>query len=399
MSNNDTTTSDGRHYWFMVTYLVLTSALGSFVNDMFTPALPAMCRFFHTSIPTVQMGLTMGMIGLGLGQIILGPLSDHIGRKPVMYGSLGLFVVAATVSVFSPTITFFVWCRLFQGLGASGCYFLSKAMPTDLYTGRPLAKLMALIGAINGIAPASAPVLGGITADAYGWKGIFVVLALFGLAVFLLTFLVKESLAPDRRSTAGVMKSIENYLTLLKNWPFMVHVTFKGVALGFLFAYISAAPFILQTHYGMSQTHYGFVIGFNAVFVAAGSMAAMKFKPFKKAGSIGAVLVATGTIGQAIALYTVKDIWLFEIFMWTILLGLGLIFTTTNTLAMNEGRTQAGEASAVIGVAGYIVGAIVSPLVGMGNVLHSTALTFVVLGLLVSISAVASSKLSPDLDK
>ena len=108
-----------KYYGFLVMFLVVLSALGSFVNDMYTPALPAMCRFFGCSVPMGQMGLTMGMIGLAVGQLILGPMSDHYGRKPVLIGAMAMFIAAAIVSVFSPTIEFFVICRLFQGIGAS----------------------------------------------------------------------------------------------------------------------------------------------------------------------------------------------------------------------------------------------------------------------------------------
>ena len=176
-----------RYYTFLVGYLVCLSALGSFVNDMYSPALPAMVKFFHCSVPTGQMGLTMGMTGLGLGQIILGPVSDHYGRRPVLMVSLSLFIVSAIVSVFSPTIHTFNLCRLFQGMGASGGYFLARTIPADVYSGRPLARLMALIGAINGIAPASAPVIGGVTADQWGWKGVFVVLAVFAAIILALS--------------------------------------------------------------------------------------------------------------------------------------------------------------------------------------------------------------------
>lgn len=385
-------------YWFFVTFMVLLSTLGSFVNDMFTPALPAMCRFFHTSIPTVQLGLTLGMAGLAVGQLILGPMSDHYGRKPILIGALALFIVAAVVSVFSPSINFFIGCRFFQGVGASGGYLLARTMPADLYSGRPLAKIMALIGAINGVAPASAPVLGGVTADAYGWRGIFVVLAILGALVLVLTLFAKETLPPSRRTKGSVWDSFKDYRDLLRAKNFMIHVAFKGVALGLLFAYIAAAPFILQTHYGMSQTVYGLVIGANSLFVVAGASIAVRFKPLKKAATVGALLILVGCIGQGVALWTVKSLVLFEVCMGVILLGLGLVFTTTNTLAMNEGRRSAGEASALLGVAGYIVGGIASPLVGLGNVLHSTAIAFVVLAVSIAVSAYFSMKIAPDLD-
>jgi len=161
------------NYPFLVFFLVTVSALGSFVNDMYTPALPAMCRFFGCQVSVAQLGLTMGMVGLGLGQILLGPISDRYGRKPVLIGSVILFIVAAVASIFSPNIHVFNISRLFQGLGASGGYFLARTIPADLYSGRALARLMAITGAINGVAPASAPVIGGVTADASGMERCF----------------------------------------------------------------------------------------------------------------------------------------------------------------------------------------------------------------------------------
>lgn len=388
-----------RYYAFLVAYLVCLSALGSFVNDMYSPALPAMVKFFHCSIPTGQMGLTMGMIGLALGQIILGPVSDHYGRRPVLTASLSLFIVSAIVSVFSPTIHVFNLCRLFQGMGAAGGYFLARTIPADVYSGRSLARLMALIGAINGIAPASAPVIGGVTADHWGWKGVFLVLAAFALIITTLSPALKESLSQDMRSRGSILRSFGGYRHLIANRRFMTHVCFKGSALGLLFAYISSAPFILQTHYGLSQTVYGLVIGFNALFVVAGSMLALRFHPLKKAAVTGAGLLAAGIAAQAIALWHIHSLWMFETCMCVSLLGLGLIFSTTNTLAMNEGREHAGEASAVLGVAGYAVGAVASPLVGIGNILHSTAIVFVALAVLTGAFALLTRRMPPDLDQ
>ena len=390
---------DHKYYWFLVIYLVGLSALGSFANDMYSPALPGMCRFFGCSVTTGQMGLTMGMIGLAIGQIVLGPVSDRYGRKPVLVGSVILFIVACLASVFSKTIEFFNVCRLFQGIGASAGYFLARTIPADVYAGRALAKLMALVGAINGIAPASAPIIGGVTADACGWKGVFIVLAVFALIVLLFAPKLKESLSPAHRFRGTWAQSMAGYKTLLTNRNFMIHVCYKGLALGLLFAYISASPFILQTHYGLSQTVYGLVIGGNALFVAAGSMVALKFHPLKKAARRGAFLLIAGVAAQATALYCIHSIWAFEGAMFVILFALGLIFSTTNTLAMNEGRSQAGEASSVLGVAGYIVGAVAAPMVGIGDIMHSTAITFIVLTAGVFILSQASYAIAPDLDK
>ncbi len=386
------------NYGFLVFFLVIVSALGSFVNDMYTPALPGMCRFFGCSVSVAQLGLTMGMIGLGVGQMLLGPLSDRYGRKPVLIGSVTLFIIAAVASTFSPNIHLFNLSRLFQGLGASGGYFLARTIPADLYTGRSLAKLMAITGAINGVAPASAPVIGGVTADAWGWKGVFFVLAAFALLILLISPLVKESLPQERRTAGPWWKTMSGYGSLLHNKPFLIHICYKGCALGMLFAYVSSAPFILQDHYGLSQTHYGLIIGLNAIFVAAGAMLAMKFHPFMRAARTGAIILAVGTAAQAYALWSIHSLWVFEACAWVMLFGLGLIFTTTNTLAMNEGKQRAGEASALLGLAGYIVGAVVAPLVGLGNVMHSTAIVFVALAALTLFCSHHSFRLPPDLE-
>lgn len=389
--------TDRKYYWFLVMYLVLLSALGSFVNDMYTPALPEMASYFHCTTPQSQLSLTFGMIGLGLGQLIMGPISDHYGRKIVLVFSLIVFIAGAVASVFSPDMTVFLLCRLVQGMGAAGGYFLARTIPADIYHGRDLAKLMALIGAVNGLAPASAPVLGGVIADHGGWKMVFIVLAAFAFIVLCLAPKLKESLYPQDRTQLPWYRTLSGYVKLMKSKPFMVHIGLKGCALGLLFSYISAAPFILENHYGFSQTAYGVIIGLNSLAVAAGSMLSLRFHPFKNAIIVAsAILVPSIGVG-AYALWHIHSFLLFEICTVTMLFAGSMIFSVSNTLAMNEGRTQAGEASALLGVSGYVVGAIVAPLVGVGNILHSTAIVFLGLLLFVVIFSVLTYRLKPDL--
>lgn len=390
------TTPTGRYFVFLVIYLALLSAFGSFVNDMYLPTLPEMMKGFGCSISTVQLGLTMGMIGLGLGEIILGPLSDRFGRKPILVSTLIVFSIGAAASVYSPTIHVFLWWRLVQGLGASGGYFLARTIPADLYAGRQLAKVMALIGAINGFAPASAPVIGGLVARSVGWHGIFWILFGFSVLLLLLSPALKESLPPSRRVTGRFGTAFKNYITLCRNHKFVIHVMLKGTALGVLFAYISAAPFIVQTHFGYSQLIFGIIMGVNALFVAGGAMAALKFKYLKQAAVFGGRALICVAVTQLICYFTVDNFWVYELLNLPMLVCLGMLFTVGNTLSMNEGRAHAGDASALIGLSGYIFGAIVSPLVGLGNVMHSLGIVVVVLAALVLIFAHCSRELPPD---
>ena len=392
--------SSGRSFTFLITYLVGLSAFGSFVNDMYLPSLPSMMKFFGCTVSMVQMGLTTGMIGLAVGELILGPISDKYGRKPMLVWTLVAFIIASTVSIFSPTIHFFLICRLFQGIGASGGYFLARSIPADIYSGQKLARTMAIIGAINGFAPASAPVVGGIISDHFTWKGVFVVLSVFGVVLLCLSPKFKESLTPEKRQTGSIWHSFSNYKTLLTNKAFMIHVILKGAALGVVFAYISAGPFIFETHFGYSQTVFGLFMGGNALFVAVGSMVALRFKVLKNAAMWGAVGLVIFALAEGAVLWLLPHTFLaFELLLLPMLFCLGMIFTVGNTLAMNEGRATAGDASALLGIAGYIFGAVVSPLVGKGNILHATAIAIVILAVVTFISAIFSTRLASDLNK
>ncbi|MEZ3550696.1 MAG: multidrug effflux MFS transporter [Muribaculaceae bacterium] len=392
------TTVSKRYYIFIITYLELLSAFGSFVNDLYIPSLPEMVRYFHTTRPSVQLGLTFGMIGLGIGQIVLGPLSDRFGRKPVLIASLIVFCIGAVGSIWSPTIHVFVMWRLVQGAGASGGYFLARTIPADLYAGRTLAKVLALVGAINGFAPASAPILGGFIDKAAGWHGIFWVLAAFSVLLIFVGIFFKESLPKSSRTASKMTTAFKNYAVLARNRRFMIHVTLKGAALGMLFAYISSAPFIIQDHYGFDQLQFGLFMGFNALFAAAGSMFSLRFKPLKKAAVVAGVGLAFSVAIQVLCFYRVNDIWVYDALNLPMLFSLGMIFSVSNTLAMNEGRQYAGDASAFIGVAGYVFGAVVSPLVGIGNQMHSTALVLAGLTVITLIFSYLTNRLPADLD-
>lgn len=227
------------NYGLFVTFIAIIGAFSSLVNDMYLPTIPSMMNEFHTSPSMTQMGISMAMAGMGLGSLLWGSASDRYGRKPVLIVSLIIFVLSTALSLFSDTITFFIICRLFQGLGAGGAMVLSTSIPADVYMGRQLAKLMAIVGAINGVAPAFGPVLGGFMADWVGWRGIFVMLLVIGLGMTFWTTRYNETLPPQRRLQ---VKSFKDYITayrsLLVNKRFMIYVTIKAVAIGLLYAYI-----------------------------------------------------------------------------------------------------------------------------------------------------------------
>lgn len=381
------------HSLFMLCYIAGLGAFGSLVNDLYLPTLPEMRADFHTSRSVIQLGLSFGMAGLGLGELYWGPLSDKTGRKPVLYLSLALFVAAAAISVFSPNIAFFLVCRLAQGLGGAGAVLLARTIPTDDSRGKALARVMAIVGAINGIAPVAGPLFGGFMADTIGWRGVFTVLAGLGAAMILLGLAMPETLPPDRRKKGSLLKAMGEYAPLCRNYPFMIHILLKGAALGALFSYISAGPFIIEEHYGFTPGQFGLIFGGNAIAIVLGSMLSIRFGTMKRAAVIGTAGMTFFAVAEGVAISLVDSFPVFESLILPMLFCSGMVFSSANTLAMSEGAQYAGSASALLGLSGYVFGCVVSPLVGLGDILTSTSIALIVCALFSLLFGILSYRL------
>lgn len=170
---------------FLLVLLGMLTAFGPFVTDMYLPSLPSMGEYFNTSSSMVQLGLTTSMIGLAVGQVFFGPLSDRYGRRKPLLVAMWLFLASTVMCLFSQNIQQFVAFRLIQGIAGAGGIVISRSVATDKYSGRELAKMLAVIGAINGVAPVAAPIVGGLLTDVIGWKGIFCILLVLGIFLLL----------------------------------------------------------------------------------------------------------------------------------------------------------------------------------------------------------------------
>lgn len=358
-----------RYYIYLVVFLGLLSAFGPFVIDMYLPALPEMTEVFHCDSSTVQLGLTFCMVGLAAGQLIFGPASDKYGRKVVLVLSLIIFVAASVTCCFSTSATAFTAARLLQGIGGAGGIVLSRSIAADIYSGRELAKMIAILSAINNLAPVAAPVAGGGVAHAWGWQGIFIVLLILGVVLLGMCIPMQESLSADKRFSGKLTESVKGYREVMKIEGFGSYSIVYALAMAGLFAYISATPFIVQDVFGFSELQFSVVFAVNAIALAAGSALSLHFGSMSNAalyGSIiGAVLATAGAITAGMGL---SDFILYEVTTFVMLFGIGLVLTGSTSYAMNLGRKCAGAASAVIGGIGYIAGGIVSPLVSYGNI-------------------------------
>ena len=184
----DIQSKNGNSKFFLLTLLGMLTAFGPFVTDMYLPSLPSMGEYFKTTPSLVQLGLTASMIGLAAGQIFFGPLSDKYGRRSPMLAAMYLFIISTIGCIFAPTIEIFAILRLLQGIAGAGGIVISRSVATDMFTGKELAKTLAIIGAING----AAPIIGGGLTEGIDWKGIFWVLLALGIILLLGCRLIRQ---------------------------------------------------------------------------------------------------------------------------------------------------------------------------------------------------------------
>lgn len=360
---------------FILVFLGMLTAFGPFVTDMYLPTLPAMSEYFHTTSSMVQLGLTASMIGLAAGQLLFGPLSDKYGRRLPLIISMTLFAVATIGCIYSYTIMQFVGWRLIQGIAGAGG-IISRSVAADKYSGRELAKMLALIGAINGVAPVAAPMGGGFLAGSVGWTGIFWCLFVLGIILLLGSIHFEESLPVEDRKEKSWRSVFRSFIDVLRNSSYVCYTLQFGFAQGVLFANIASAPFIMQQHYGFSPLMFSICFGINAIFIVISAASAIKFRRLEQAlhyGSTGMVVVSALLL---VALVLDCNFWIYELLLIGLLSMLGLTFTASNTLTMDCEHNNAGMASALLGALEFAFGGIVSPLVGLGNIMVSTGIIF-----------------------
>lgn len=361
---------------FILVFLGILTAFGPFVADMYLPTLPAMTDYFHTTSSQVQLGLTASMIGLAVGQLFFGPLSDKYGRRLPLIVAMCLFLLATLGCLYSRTIMQFVGWRVVQGIAGAGGIVISRSIAADKYSGRELAKMLAIIGAINGVAPVVAPVAGGGMAESVGWHGIFWVLFGLGILLLLESLHFAESLPTVRRQNARWADVYKSFLTVIHNRRYVCYILQFGFAQGVLFANIASSPFIMQQHYGFSPLMFSICFGANAIAIVISATSAVRFAHPEQAlyrGSVGMVITS---FLLCVALCAGCSFWIYEVLLLALLSMLGLTFTASNTLAMDSERANAGMASALLGALGFAFGGVVSPLVGLGNIMISTGVLF-----------------------
>jgi DHA1 family bicyclomycin/chloramphenicol resistance-like MFS transporter len=375
---------------FLLILLGMLTAFGPFVTDMYLPSLPSMSASFHTNSSMVQLGLTTSMLGLAFGQLCFGPLSDKYGRRTPLLVAMGLFILSTVLCIYAQTIGQFIALRFIQGIAGSGGIVISRSVATDKFTGRELAKMLAVIGAINGIAPVTAPIIGGAVTDSIGWKGIFCLLLILGFILLAGCIRLKESLNVESRKEMNLVGMLRNFGVVLRNRRYLGYVLQLGFAQGILFANISSSPFIMQQHYGLSPFMFSLCFGINSISIGSSAAFSVKFHRSENCTFTGCVGMLVVSLVEFAALCCNCGFWIYESLLLLLLFMMGMTFTSSTTLAMDCERTNSGTASALLGTICFMFGGFVSPLVSIGNILTTTGAIFVICSVcsLLSIDAV-----------
>jgi len=364
----------------IATILGSLSALGPLSIDMYLPAFPQIAEEFNTSASLTQVSLTACLIGLAVGQLVIGPISDVKGRrKPLLIGML-LYAIVSIICMFSTSIWAFIGLRFIQGLAGAAGLVISRASVRDLYSGPELIRFMATLMIINGVAPILAPIIGGEVLNYTSWKGVFGLLSVFGIIMLIgIYYSLGETLPNDRRSRGGLKNTLRTFGSLLKDKSFIGYVLMQGFVMASMFAYISGSSFVLQGIYDMSVREYSIMFGINGLgIVIAGQCAgrlAHKFTPRSmivtglSMSGFGAILLLLAVFANLPLAFVVTGLFL-------VVSSVGLINTTAASLALEKQGERAGSASAMLGTTSFLFGGIVAPFVGIGG--EGTAVPMVV---------------------
>ncbi|MFF0094716.1 multidrug effflux MFS transporter [Streptomyces canus] len=339
-------------------------------TDMYVPGFPELGRVLHARESAVQLSMTAFLAGLVLGQFVIGPLSDSLGRRRLLLPGTALFAVLSLVCALVPNVQALIAARFLQGVAGAAGMVLAQAVVTDLFHGPELPRYFSMLSMVLGVAPVTAPVLGGAILSVASWRAVFVVLAFIGMLLFLAAlFRVRESLPPQRHHQGGVADTFRAMGRLLDHRAFvgcMLTLAFSSAA---LFSYIASSSFVFENLYGVSATRYSLIFATNAagMLLAGWTFGALSRRmPVGGLLTAGAAVALVGTLLQ-VALIAADGGGLAGTWacLFVTLFGIGIVFPASMTLGQSLGRKASGAASALLGGVEFLLGALASPLVGV----------------------------------
>jgi MFS transporter, DHA1 family, multidrug resistance protein len=347
------------------------AALGPLTIDMYLPSFPTIASEYGTTASLVQISLTACLLGIGLGQLIIGPMSDVIGRRKPLLIFLALYFIASVACAFAPNITVFIATRFMQGFSAAAGLVLSRAIVRDLYSGRELTKFFALIMLINNMAPILAPIAGAGILTFTDWSGVFLVLGAVGILLLLIvTSRLKETLAEDKRVPNNIGETFKSFFSLIRNRTFAGYALTQSFMVAGIFAYVSGTPFVYQNIYGASPQDFSLLFGMNGIGIMIGTQLVGLLNnrvSETRFLQIGLMISSTAGFFLLLAILLHGPLLSIVIPIFFFVASIGIISTSSFSLAMQEQGHIAGSAAALLGLLPFVLGSITAPLVGIAG--------------------------------
>jgi DHA1 family bicyclomycin/chloramphenicol resistance-like MFS transporter len=348
------------------------SAFGPLCLDMYLPALPAIKKHLHTSASLVQLSLTSCLIGMALGQLVFGPLSDRFGRRRPLFAGMATFVLASVACAVAPNIGTLVLFRFLEGIGGAAGIVIAQAVVRDRYEGVTAARFFSLLLLVMGAGPILAPQIGSGLLYIGPWRGIFLTLAVVAaLLAFSSSLFLPETLPPERRRSGRVRETLTDMRTVISSRAFLASALACGFALGAIFAYVAGGAFVLENIHGLSPQQFSLVFAINAVgFIGAGQVNGRLVSRYGPAHLMGVGLVGLVVAATVLLVLIVGDIGGLGatlVCLFVLLGTVGLIAPNASALALNDFPESAGSASALLGLIQFATGAGLAPLVGVAG--------------------------------
>lgn len=354
-----------------VIYIILLgalTALGPFTIDLYLPAFPVLEADFQTTAAAIQLTLTGTMIGFALGQLIVGPLSDKVGRRVPLLAVTALHVVASTAAAFAPTLDLLMIARVGMGMGAAAGGVVAMAIVRDLFGGKRLVVMLSRLALVSGAAPVIAPLVGSALLAVMPWRGIFIVLAIYGAVMLACAiFLIPETLPKARRGGKGGATMAQRYKSVFSDRIFIGVLIIGGMTFSGLFSYLSASSFLFQQSYGFDATGYGILFAVNSLGLVMGVQIASRLAA--RYGPQWVLAYSTGVLLLAATAIVVFDalgfgLWGTVIPLFVFLTACGFTFPCTQVLALDRHGKAAGTAASILGAVNFGVAGLISPIVG-----------------------------------
>lgn len=343
------------------------TALGPFTIDLYLPAFPALEESFDVSAAAIQLTLTGTTVGFGLGQLVVGPFSDKVGRRLPLILATALHIGSSFGAALATDIGMLSLFRVLMGIGAAGGGVVAMAMVRDLFHGYSMVRMFSRMSLVNGLAPILAPVIGSQLLLVFPWPGIFYFLAAYGLLVILASiFFIRETLPAAQRGKSTITVG-QRYKSVLTDRIFVGMVLVGSLNFGGLFAYLSASTFLFQDVYGFSPQQYGLLFGINSLGIVAGVQISSRL--IRRVAPQWIVAGATLFMLFAALLIVVLDLlhaglWGILIPLWFYICATGFMFPCVQVLSLANHGAQAGTAASLLGASQFMMAGIVPPVVG-----------------------------------